>query len=131
MAEKTVEIQVLDRPNGNGRTYTRGVVLSAIPNRPVYGKIGMPEYGEWLPRPGVPVLGSMDAAKISHEVVDLRIEGDQLVGTVRTLDNPDGRRVAENIDVYDFRLAGYANVSDDGVISNLVIHSINAVLDGA
>ena len=120
MAEKHVEIQVLDRPNGNGRTYPRDTVLSAITGEPVRGTIGMPE--NWL---------RFDVSKMSHEVVDLRVEGDQLVGTVRTLDTPPGRKVADNIDTYDFRIAGYAKVSDNGIISDLKIHSINAVLDGA
>ncbi len=122
MAEKLVEIQVLDKPNGNGRTYPRDAVLAAITGQPVPGTIGMPEQKEWL---------RFDASKISHEVADLRVEGDQLVGTVRTLDNDQGRKVAENIDTYDFRIAGYADVSEDGIIRNLKIHSINAVLDGA
>ena len=82
----------------------------------------MPETKEWL---------RFDASRMSHEVVDLCIEGDQLVGTVRTLDSALGRRVAENIDIYDFRLASFASVSDTGVIQGLNIHSINAVLDGA
>lgn len=122
MAEKLVEIQVLDRPNGNGRTYPRETVMAAITGRPVRGTIGMPEPKDWL---------RFDISKMSHEVVDLRIEGDQLVGTVRTLDNDRGRKVAENIDVYDFRIAGYAKVAEGGIIQDLKIHSINAVLDGA
>ena len=122
MAEKRVKIQVLDRPNENGRTYPREVVAAAITGRPVRGTIGMPETKEWL---------RFDASRMSHEVVDLCIEGDQLVGTVRTLDSALGRRVAENIDIYDFRLASFASVSDTGVIQGLNIHSINAVLDGA
>jgi hypothetical protein len=62
---KLVEIQILDKPNGNGRIYPRSVVESAITDKPVRGMIGMP------------------------------------------------------------------NVSDDGIILDLKIHSINAVLDGA
>lgn len=122
MAEKLVEIQVLDRPNSNGRTYPRDVVLAAITDGAVRGKIGMPEPAEWL---------RWDASKESHEVANLHIKNDQLMGTVRTLDTEPGRKVAANIDTYDFRIAGYADVSDDGVITNLRIHSINAVLDGA
>ena len=122
MAEKLVEIQVLDRPNGNGRTYPRDTVLASITGQPVRGKIGMPEGTEWL---------RWDASKMSHEVTGLRIEGDHLVGTVRTLDTDLGRKVAANLDTYDFRIAGYADVSDDGIIRDLKIHSINAVLDGA
>lgn len=122
MAEKTVEIQILDRPNGNGRTYPRDTVLAAITNQPVLGKIGMPEAKEWI---------RFDASKISHEVVDLRVNGERLVGTVRTLDNELGRKIAENIDIYDFRIAGYADIDEGGIVRNLKIHSINAVLDGA
>ena len=122
MAEKLVEIQVLDKPNGNGRTYPRDTVLAAITGQPVPGTIGMPEQKEWL---------RFDVSEMSHEVADLRVERDQLVGTVRTLDNDRGRKIAENIDTYDFRIAGYADVSEDGIIRNLKIHSINAVLDGA
>ena len=86
MAEKLVEIQVLDRPNGNGRTYPRDTVLASITGRPVRGKIGMPEGTEWL---------RWDASKMSHEVTGLRIEGDHLVGTVRTLDTDPGRTITD------------------------------------
>jgi hypothetical protein len=121
-SEKLVQIQILDTPNGNGRTYPRSVMESAITGKPVRGMIGMPNAGDWL---------RWNDSKTTHEVTELHIEGDRLMGTVRTLDTERGRIVAANLDIYDFRIAGFANVSDDGIILDLKIHSINAVLDGA
>ena len=140
--ERIVEIQVLDVPNKNGRIYPRHVIESAILNRSersMLGMIGMPEYVHLEATDAatdtdsevVGTLAPLDVSRVSHEITELHISGNQLVGKVKVLDTPSGRVLSEMLSDCDFRIAGFAQLNESGVISNLTIHSINAVADGA
>ena len=120
--ERTVEIQIVDLPNKNGRVYDRSIV-DAICRRgkPIFGCIGMPD----------DVKGGINLTMLSHEVTELRVEGNQMVGKVRTLGTPEGKKLEEMLSDVDFRMAGYGNIAEDGVVTNFTLHSINAVINGA
>lgn len=111
----TVKILPIDRPNWNRHTYSQSVVQSAIEEceSPVYG--GLESF--------------VELAKISHFTENLRIENGWLVGNVKILKTPMGQILNELLLVESkiiFAINGYGNISADGVVSDLVIWSINA-----
>lgn len=116
----------IDKPNKNGRIYTKQAIEDAIGKlngRPVIGYLGM---------------SSDDTPNISnasHYIDDLRIEDDKLIGTIKIIDqNENGKLLKLMMDneiSFAYRSAGYGNIiiQDDGtkLIEEFTIISINAV----
>ena len=119
------EICKLNQHNCNNHMYTSPVIQAAIgrlrSKGVVRGHIGMPKNAAEL------MVSATDT--LSHEVLNLRIENDILVGNVRPLNTPHGKILKGLIksDHVAFALAGIANLDKDGVVRNLKIISINAI----
>ena len=66
-----VIIPNLDAPNLNGRIYTKQLAEQIIKqhSEPIFGQIGLPN--------GL----NQDLSEVTHKVTNLRIEGNDLVGT--------------------------------------------------
>lgn len=114
-----VKILPIDRPNWNGRTYSQSVVQSAIEKckTPVYGSLESDV--------------NIDLTKVSHITENLRIDNGWLVGDVKIFKTPRGQilsglLLSQKPDNIKFVTAGYGNISSDGIVSDLVICSINA-----
>jgi hypothetical protein len=115
----TVKILPIDRPNWNGRIYNQSVVQSVIEKckTPVFGSLES--------------VANIDLTKVSHITENLRVENGWLVGDVKVLKTPMGQILSEILLVesnINFTFGGYGNISADGVISNLVIWSVNAYI---
>lgn len=125
----TVRICQADVPNKNGRTYTRETLEGLTKTKPdevILGTLGMP----------TELTGNLDLSKVSHSVSNLRIdEGGYLVGDFTVLETPHGKILKELLSAPDstisFRTAGFANIIEDGIVSNFELISINAVNEGA
>lgn len=77
-----VKVQQLDVPNKNGRVYSTETMTKAIEEfkqreRPLFGCVRL----STLPQ---------EVENISHEIKDLRIEGDYLVAELHVLETPKG-----------------------------------------
>lgn len=131
-----VRILILDQPNKNNRTYTTECVQQCIDTHPVvYGELGMSPFNvNELIDSSSSVDLSVNTARISHVVTNMKIKDGYWVGDVRILNTPMGRMLNQLISVefhIDFRPRGTGNINEDGVISNYSIISIDVVSDGA
>lgn len=119
------EILTLDVPNKNRRTYTTEAVTEALKNIPghIMGQINYPTEN----------FGSVDIAEISHKINNLRIEDGKLIGDVTILKTPNGKLLEKLVEFPDsgFRPRSFANIDENGVVSNLQIISIDFVNDPA
>lgn len=117
-------IMITDQPNKNGRIYSKETMEAAIANlngKPVVGQIGMPEDGP------------IRLEHASHQVTDLRLDGDKVVGTISVLNTERGKALRDiiNMDAVAYRPAGYGTLveREDGSVevTEFRITSINAV----
>ena len=114
---ETVKILPIDRPNWNGRIYSQSVVESAI------AKCKSPVYGHCDSN-----IGQVDLEKVSHITENLRIENGWLVGDVKFLGTPKGKilkEIYEPSNMMKFVVAGHGNISDDGVVTDFILSSVN------
>jgi Prohead core protein serine protease len=115
-----VQIMRADVPNGNGRVYPRATLESVVEQakaKPPLGHLGVPEGP------------TVELGKVSHTVGNLRLEGDYLVGDITVLDTPKGRVLMDLLDTCQFRASGTGMVSEDGVVTEFQLISIDAVSD--
>lgn len=121
-----VKIAQADVPNKNGRTYPVAILEALCGPKPVFGQMGMPT-GRDVEKP-IPIH------RMSHQIVNLRMEKDFLVGEVQTLKTAEGLKMEamskKDKKALDFRVAGIGDVRD-GVITKFALISINAIKDGA
>lgn len=119
-------IEVLNKPNRNGRTYSEDSFKDVIEqNNPIFGAIGM-----WA--------NDLDPSKISHKITDLKVEvidGETvLTGKATILETEQGnilKGMLENSSI-GFRLSGTGTITntEDGVnITDYQLNSINAVME--
>lgn len=86
-------VEVLDKPNRNGRIYTTQLVQDKIINDIVV-KEQLEQhmmFGEFKPDCNY----CIDASRVSHAISNLYIEGDKLKADIDILDTPNGRVVME------------------------------------
>jgi hypothetical protein len=123
--EEKVTIFELNKPNLNGRIYTTECMTKAIDEldgKPLSGCIGM-------------VMGDVNLKDISHQVSNLHIEGDKVLGTLHILDTPNGIALRQRLEVdkdsIAYRSSGYGNIEqqEDGTYLVIDYHltSINVV----
>jgi hypothetical protein len=125
LKEETVVIFELNKPNLNGRIYTTECMAKAIDEldgKPLNGCIGM-------------VMGDLNLKEISHQISDLRIEDDKVIGNLHILDTPKGLELLRLIEGdkigVAYRSAGYGNIEpqEDGtyMVTDFHLTSINAI----
>jgi hypothetical protein len=122
MIELTTTFLTLDKPNANGRVYTRAVgeaIIEQVKAGRAIGALGVPEGTD------------MKLSDASHTITDVRIEGDKLIGKIHLLDTMPGRALAMVLSEMDFRPRGMATIDENGVVSDYTLISIDAVRDGA
>lgn len=115
---KVVILSNLGTPNRSGIVIPKDTAQRIVDDRAnklTFGEIGKLDNTKHL-----------DLTRISHVVENVRVEGDTLVGDVRTLDTPDGIKLNMFISDAKFALAGYA-VMDGKTVKSIAVHSINAV----
>lgn len=115
-----VKIQKLDEPNKNGVVYTSEEMERAIKDReqPVLGQFGALEDG------------LVNLTKVTHQFSNLAVEDGWLVGELKVLSTPFGPTLQQLMDANDisFRVSGVGRVDDSGVVSDLKLISVSAVL---
>lgn len=125
---KTVVIATANVPNRNDRIYTIETLQDIVERKAgtaVLGQIGMPSRT---------FAGLPDTFNLSHRVLNLRLEGENLVGDVEILSTPQGKMLNDTIASMDFRFCGVGKVNkvENGFeVSDFTLSSINAVQDGA
>ena len=119
-------VLVTDVPNQNGRTYPKNVVVDAV------SRVTYPLFGTFMSDLSG---GSIPLDKISHEVLDLRIVGDQLIAKITILKNLQYGKVLQNltdaVGEQDYRVAGQCLVDPvTGIVSGFYLLSIGALARG-
>lgn len=112
-----IVVEILDKPNRNGRTYSKEVMQKVIDSD--YQKLGMlGMYG-----------GGVDFEKVSHKIENLRIVDDELLCDVTILETPKGKILSEISSLVSpiYRLSGFCNIDADGIVSDYTMISVNAV----
>lgn len=136
----------VDVPNKNRRIYTTEVwekALAAVTHRlPLRGEFEFPkrEPEESSETFEVRIMHILDR-RVSHEISDIEIVGNCLMGKIKILDTPYGRLLDETLinEPKDFRLRGFTTFTDDSMtrtdgcyeIATLDLISFDAVSDGA
>jgi hypothetical protein len=109
------QLMRLNHLNKNGRIYTPES-LEKFLEKGYYGEIGHPQN---------PIV---DLGKVSHEVYDLRIEDDILVGEVKILPNPNGEILKLILSEVVFRPRGMGNVNEQSKqVENFQLLSFDAI----
>lgn len=129
---KTFEIVILtlNEPNLNNHVYPDVVVQEAIDNLG-----GRAVLGGMLDPSGHEIF--VDLTRATHQVTNMRIEGNKAYGTVKILDTPLSNVISTLVDekVGGFRISSICETSvrDDGVIeiSNMNIRSVDYCNDPA
>lgn len=126
-----MNVKILDVgvPNKNGRTYSKEAAEDMVKQATTRIEQGT-LFGELSPS----VSSTIDMQRVSHQITDVRLEGGAVYATVRVLKTPMGNIVKELLDngvQVDFRSRGFANISEDGVVSDYQLVSIDVVKDGA
>lgn len=127
--QTTVEVAVADTPNKNGRVYPRAELEKMIEQANKRA-----ESGQLLGELGMGEGGNIEMSRVSHTISNLRWQGDTVVADITILKTPMGKIIedlAKQGTNLDYRTRGFADVSEDGVISNFQLVSIDAVTDGA
>jgi len=113
-------------PTANGRIYSKEVLEKAV--EAVQEKI---KAGRMLGQLGNPVGGRTNMAMVSHKVVGLGITDDGLVGLLRPLDTPEGRKLSEMLKRDECQISprGMASINEDGLVGfDYQITSVDVVL---
>lgn len=117
----------LDKPTINGRTYPKTEVAKALVDfqTKIGGRTAIGAFAS-------DINGTtIDIAAVSHMITRVEIDGDYLVGDVKTLPTPKGALLDAIIDdpSTKFGVRGFGQVDNNGVVSGFSIHSINVYLD--
>jgi len=114
----------LDTPNKNGRTYPTDVMVNAL------AKVQYPVLGCFMDDLN---QGFIPLNHVSHKVLDMRIDGDQVIARILILPAlPHGKVLQSIYDLTgaDFRTAGQAMVDPNGVVTQFHFLSIGALPKG-
>lgn len=142
----TVKLGDVDVPNRNHRIYTTEVLekaLTAAADRlPLRGEFGFPEK-----EPGEDTESysrramQIDERRVSHEITDIEIVDNCLMGKIKILDTPYGRLLDETLlnEHRDFRMRGFTTFTTDSTtrrdgcyeIATLELITFDATSDGA
>jgi len=81
-----------DKPNKNGRVYTKEVCEQMVNQ---FGELEHPMYGEL--NPNYDMANAISFNNISHEILEIYLDEDQkaLYGTIKVLDTPKGKVLQE------------------------------------
>lgn len=115
-------VTVGDNSTLNGHIYPRDAMEKAIANIDtdhIVGQLGNP-----------PSFCHVDLLKISHVVKDIRLEGDVVMATVKTLDTDSGKAVKQLIEMgasTRFAISGVGFISPAKEIESFEILSVNMV----
>jgi len=109
--------------NKNGRIYKKSVVephVIEFNNRvskigAVYGEIGHPD------------VFDTSLSRASHVIKDLKICGDEVIGTIETLSTYHGKELRDNFDSYVFRSRGAGYVDEDNCVILEKIFTFDAI----
>ena len=120
-------VLVMNTPNKNGRIYPTDVVTTAL------SKVTFPILGCWM---GDVSNGSIPLHQVSHQVLDMWIDGDNVMAKTATLDTLQGRLIDQL--GADFRTAGICMLSGSPTtsgssvftVSDLTLISVCAVTKG-
>lgn len=80
-----VKVKKLDVPDRSGIIYTADSLKSSVENFKNSGKLMLGGCGVSNEQ--------LDLASVTHEIVDLRIEGDYLIANIKILDTPLGEHL--------------------------------------
>jgi hypothetical protein len=126
MTTLTAKILGVGVPNENGHVYPPEAVQAMIEQAEKRISAGA-LFGEL----GMPLRGTIDLYNVSHQITNLRVQGDTVVADIKVLKTPQGEILKGLLEDIDFRTRGYATLSADGVVSDYQLVSIDAVSDGA
>lgn len=120
-----VKIMRADVPNGNGRVYPMAALEQCVERSmtdTILGVLGTPTTDT-----------GVDISKISHVVENLRIEDGYLIGDITVLQTAQGDILSQLVDAVqiDFRASGIGELSEDKVVNDFKLISIDALYDGA
>lgn len=109
--------------SSNGTYYTKQAVKQFIKERK---KATVPLFGGIEDNVDVE-NGSISMNNISHEIKNLRIDGDTLKADVKILDTMMGKAVGDALLGNDIGIAlrGYGDVAKDGKVNNLTVISFD------
>ena len=121
-----IDYDTSDVINKNGMRFSKEIVekmVDDVNNKYIYGSLGQ-SYDILHP----------DESKISHQIENLQIVDNELIGTIKVLNTPNGKILSEllknNVGI-EYKVAGTGKFqyNDDGtkVVTNFKLHSINAV----
>lgn len=138
-----VIIPELNKPNRNGRIYTTAIANSIIeqcqktPQQAFSGMIGMPNIDtaifhttKYSDNPeAFRDLLRVPLEEMSHQVTNLRIVNEQLIGDVSLLNTPAGNKLKAlmTADLVDFRLSCLCKLEEIGDFTNVVVCSVVAI----
>ena len=117
-------VSVGDNATLHGDVYPRDAMEKAIANNKtdnIFGQMGNP-----------PSFCHVDLLKISHVVKDIRLEGDAVMATVKTLNTSSGETVRKLIEMgasTKFAVSGVGFISPAKEIESFQILSVNIVAD--
>ena len=119
-------VMVMNTPNKNGRIYPTDIVLAAL------AKIQYPLFGCFMDDLQ---YGNIPLDKITHEVLGIRIDGDNVIARIVILKAlPHGmilQHLTDQLGEQDYRTAGQCLVDPHtGLVSGFSIISIGALLRG-
>lgn len=114
---KKTLIPYFGRKNLNNRIYTKEecekiVEMFNSTERPVFGQLGYPEES----------FDDVSLTKASHMISDLKIEGDELVGTISILETDEGTKLKKMINegVFRPRCIGTINDKNEVIVDKII-----------
>jgi hypothetical protein len=118
----TATVLAIDRPDRNGRVYTREIaeaIVQHIERKKVFGELGCPSGDMYIE------LGNVSHVIEAAEIVDGTVQTN-----IKVLDTPAGRALAElmkNDASIRFRPRGTGRLIGDGKIADYSLISIDAI----
>ena len=123
-----VEIATANIPNKNNRTYPLSVLQQIVDTTDeIYGELGPTcsnDYDNWIVRQ----ITQVDMQRVSHKVNNLRLEDNQLIGDVISLNTPCGHiltQLMEDVPI-SFRPRGIGVLTEGQIISDFKLIAIDA-----
>ena len=105
-------IATANTPNENNRIYPKEVLLKMIRDfKPCVGQIGM----------------SRTKMTPSHIVENLEMDGNNLVATIRILNNEAGIALEKMLKTTVFRTSGHGSTVDNVIQKDYTLNTINAI----
>ena len=116
------EILVTDQYNKNGHIYSKEMMEQAIKE---FNEREHPMVCELNARVENGYFAPVDIFEVSHEVTDLKLEGDKVFATMKVLDTPKGKIMQEILSLpdheYVFRPYGTCRSLCDGIIEDYTL----------